>query len=80
MLTGECLPTPDGGVHVEGVNLDSEADASSPFRGNDRGPTAQEGIWNNAVPGRAVKDCIGDQGHGLDRWVQLAQVPRLGFP
>ena len=63
------MPTADRDVDIMGVNFECVSDASRALRGNDRGPTAGEGVKNDPTVRGDVTHGIGDQSDRLDSGV-----------
>src|SRR5215469_5560001 len=68
---GDLLPSADGEINVERVELDHPRDASGALGGQDCRAAAAERIEDDAVAPTTVSDQISDEGHRFDRRVQI---------
>jgi len=67
---GDLLPSADGEINVERVELDHPSDASGALGGEDCRTAAAERIEDDPVAPTAVSDQICDEGRRFDRRVQ----------
>src|SRR5580658_4405376 len=76
-LAGHALPTADGDIDVERVDLDAAADAAGALRGYQGRPATQKRIEHNVAADRAVKKRVSDQRERLDGRMQLVETALL---
>ena len=75
LTVGEGFPAANRGVYVARVQFHGVADATRLLGRDDGGPTAEEGVQDDAVAFGAVSDCVGDEGDGLYGRVECPDGP-----
>src|SRR6266853_5128767 len=80
LFARESLPTTDGGVEIERIDLNAVALAAHALGRNQGRAAAQKGIENDVPACGAVQDRIRDQSYGLHRRVEREQIAFFGCP